>query len=71
VENGELATLDNFQHPQRVIYLLGAEDEGIPSEILKNHRSIEIKSPKKFCLNVAVAGSIVMYDRFIKNGQIE
>jgi len=61
--------LHKFNHPERAIYLLGAEDEGIPKEILKNYQIIQIISDLPFCLNVAVAGSIVMHDRFIKEGQ--
>ena len=61
--------LNDFTHPPRAIYLLGAEDNGLPDKILKNNIVVQIKSPKDFCLNVATAGSIVMYDRFIKSGQ--
>lgn len=52
-------------HPERAIYLLGAEDKGIPSEILMECKRI-IQLPGDFCLNVSVAGSIVMYDRITK-----
>lgn len=52
-------------HPERAIYLLGAEDHGLPPHIMEQcHRIIEIPSTR--CLNVAVAGSIVMYDRLIR-----
>lgn len=57
--------LKSFQHPERSIYLLGAEDEGLPEEVLKRcHRIVSIDTPQ--CLNVAVAGSIVMFDRSVK-----
>ena len=57
--------LDGFAHHERCIYLLGAEDHGIPDAILKQASSIVyIDTP--MCLNVAVAGSIVMYDRTTK-----
>lgn len=62
----ESESLKDFNHPQRSIYLLGAEDNGISKEILKFHQIIQIPSQRDFCLNVATAGSIVMYDRFIK-----
>lgn len=72
VENkGAIRYLNDFTHPPRAIYLLGAEDNGLPEKILKNNVVVQIKSPKDFCLNVAVAGSIVMYDRYIKNGSKE
>ena len=57
--------IETMNHPERAIYLLGAEDKGIPPEILKECKRI-IQLPGKHCLNVSVAGSIVMYDRIIK-----
>lgn len=57
--------LVKFVHPERAIYLLGAEDHGIPKRFLSKELTIEI--PSKYCLNVAVAGSIVMYDRLVKS----
>lgn len=54
--------LNNFIHPERAIYLLGAEDHGIPEVLLGEcYQTIHIDTP--MCINVAVAGSIVMYDR--------
>ncbi len=53
--------LREFEHPKRAIYILGAEDHGIPVEIMQGHKQVEIDTP--MCLNVAVAGSIVMFDR--------
>lgn len=52
-------------HPQRAIYILGPED-GSLSKGLKDACIEVISIESKFCLNVAVAGSIVMYDRQIK-----
>jgi len=54
--------LKNFSHPQQCCYLLGAEDTGIPEAILaKCHGVIKLKGD--YSMNVAVAGSIVMYHR--------
>lgn len=54
--------LEEFQHPQQVAYLLGAEDHGLPGEVLRKcHQVVRLRGER--CLNVAVAGSIVMYDR--------
>ena len=66
-ENAE--SLKEFKHPQRSIYLLGAEDNGISKEILKGRQTVRILSARNYSLNVAVAGSIVMYDRIIKEGK--
>jgi tRNA G18 (ribose-2'-O)-methylase SpoU len=55
-------SIKGFVHPERAIYLLGAEDHGIPPAILKKmQQTVHIDTP--MCLNVAVAGSIVMFDR--------
>lgn len=57
--------LSTYGHPERAIYLLGAEDSGLSKKALeKCHSLIQFKS--NYCLNVAVAGSIVMYDRQTK-----
>lgn len=54
--------LPGFSHPERAVYLLGAEDSGLSKKALeKCHRIVSI--PCDYCLNVAVAGSLVMYDR--------
>ena len=54
-----------FSHPERAIYLLGAEDKGIPLKLMRGHQKVFIDTP--LCLNVAVAGSIVLFDRQSKN----
>ena len=57
--------LETFTHPKRCVYLLGAEDHGLPKlAIEKAHHLVKFKS--ELSLNVAVAGSIVMYDRQAK-----
>lgn len=57
--------LFKFCHPERCIYLLGAEDNGLPDFVTKQcHRIVQI--PTNVCLNVATTGSIVMYDRKMK-----
>jgi tRNA G18 (ribose-2'-O)-methylase SpoU len=56
----------SFVHPKRCIYLLGAEDNGLPREVMDRcHKLIQL--PGRSCFNVAVAGSLVMYDRYIKS----
>ncbi|MEM7718899.1 MAG: RNA methyltransferase [Pseudomonadota bacterium] len=56
--------LETYAHPKQAIYILGAEDHGVPEELMRGHRKVEINTP--MCLNVASAGSIVMYDRQTK-----
>lgn len=57
--------LERLTHPERAIYILGAEDNGLPKRVLERAAMI-VQLPGSVCLNVAVAGSIVMYDRIIK-----
>jgi tRNA G18 (ribose-2'-O)-methylase SpoU len=64
---GAAVSLINFSHPPRAIYLLGAEDDGIPQDVIADcDRTIFIPSVRTRSYNVAVAGSIVMYDRMVK-----
>lgn len=57
--------IENFKHPERAIYLLGAEDNGLKKEtISKCHHLIKLKGD--YSLNVSVAGSIVLYHRIMK-----
>jgi tRNA G18 (ribose-2'-O)-methylase SpoU len=60
--------IQDFKHPERCIYLLGAEDNGLSKEaISKCHKLIQL--PGDYCMNVSVAGSIAMYDRSIKQAK--
>jgi len=54
--------LESFEHPRRCVYLLGAEDHGLTKEAIA-HAHFLVQFPSTLSLNVAVAGSIVMYDR--------
>ncbi len=58
--------LNEFSHPTRACYLLGAEDHGLTNEAIAQCQSIVIL-PGDRSLNVSVAGSIVLYDRISKN----
>lgn len=70
VEMGERSiSLGMFQHPASAVYLLGNEQCGLQANITQQCHSL-IKLPGDFSLNVAVAGSIVMYDRINKEGAV-
>lgn len=58
--------LKQYVHNKQAIYLLGSEDGGLPNEITKNERFEFVEIEGSSSLNVAVAGSIVLYDRFTK-----
>lgn len=62
--------LRRFSHPQRAIYLLGAEDNGLTKEALNRCHAI-VQLPGRASMNVAVAGSIVVYDRWQKAAREE
>ncbi len=54
--------LPAFRHPLQAAYVLGPELGVLSSELLSRCDHV-IKIPAAFCINVAVAGAIVMYDR--------
>lgn len=59
--------LTTYRHPQRAVYLLGSERDGLSAEALEHCNDV-IQIPGEYSLNVSVAGSIVLYDRLLKNG---
>ena len=54
--------LPSFYHPLRAAYVLGPE-RGSLSEALLARCEHVVRIPTAFCINVAMAGAIVMYDR--------
>jgi tRNA G18 (ribose-2'-O)-methylase SpoU len=62
---GKPRPLPEFTHHERAIYVLGAEDHGMdPRMLAACDRQLEI--PLEMCLNVAVTGAVVLYDRMAK-----
>src|SRR4051812_5217672 len=60
--------LPSFRHPLRAAYVLGPE-RGSLSAAMAARCDHVVKIPTSFCVNVAVAASIVMYDRMISLGR--
>ncbi|HVM83140.1 MAG TPA: RNA methyltransferase [Candidatus Binatia bacterium] len=60
--------LPSFTHPLAAAYVLGAERDSL-SPALQERCDFIVKIPTKFCVNLAVAGAIVMYDRMISLGR--
>lgn len=57
--------LRSFNHPRVACYLLGAEDHGLaPVQRDSCHQLVQIESPLPWSMNVAVAGSLLLYDRY-------
>jgi tRNA G18 (ribose-2'-O)-methylase SpoU len=54
--------LTTFRHPLRAAYVLGPEKGELSPEVLARCAHV-IKIPTRFCINVAMAAAIVMYDR--------
>lgn len=55
----------DYRHPERVVYLLGAEDNGLSKAAMSACQQLVVL-PGAFCHNVAVAGAMVMFDRITK-----
>lgn len=64
----EATELPSFFHPICATYILGRERGSLTPE-LQEKCDYFIKIPTKFCLNVATAGAIVMYDRIVTHGR--
>jgi tRNA G18 (ribose-2'-O)-methylase SpoU len=59
--------LSTFNHPRSATYLLGAEDHGLPEQVLaKCQHVLQIEAANPWSMNVAMAGSLVIYDRHVK-----
>lgn len=58
--------LSDFKHPLSAVYLLGSESDGLPPLVLERcHRLVQLRGERS--LNLAVAGSIVLYHRMCLN----
>lgn len=59
--------LPSFRHPPAAAYVLGRELGSLSPELTAQCQHV-VKIPTKFCLNVGLAGALVMYDRVIAMG---
>ncbi len=59
--------LPRFMHPQAAAYVLGRERGSLSPELLARCKHV-VKIPTRFCVNVGLAGAIVMYDRLLALG---
>lgn len=60
--------LPSFRHPERAAYVMGPEKGSLSPAMLKRCEFV-VKIPTKFCINVATAGAILMYDRHMSSNQ--
>ncbi len=63
----DAVVLPSFHHPSAAAYIFGPE-RGDLSEAARGRCAHRVKIPTKFCVNVGVAGAIVMYDRLLSRG---
>ncbi|WP_210489618.1 RNA methyltransferase [Rufibacter aurantiacus] len=58
--------VEQFQHPERCIYLLGSEDHGLSNAVrARCHYLVQL--PGTSSMNVASAGTVILYDRHLKS----
>lgn len=58
--------LDEYVHPERACYLLGAEDHGLSMAARDRcHGLVQIEAPKPKSLNVSTAGTLVLHHRWM------
>jgi tRNA G18 (ribose-2'-O)-methylase SpoU len=60
--------LPSFTHPGQAAYVLGAERASLSPRLVERCDFL-VKIPTKFCVNLAIAGALVMYDRMISLGR--
>ncbi|MFZ1429434.1 MAG: RNA methyltransferase [Geminicoccaceae bacterium] len=60
--------LPSFRHPLQAAYVFGPERSSLsPAMLARCHHVVRI--PTRFCINLAVAGAVVMYDRVVSLGR--
>ena len=59
--------LPSYLHPTRAAYVLGPEMGNVSPDLMARCDHV-VKIPTKFCINVGVAGALVMYDRALSMG---
>ncbi|MDE0408452.1 MAG: RNA methyltransferase, partial [Alphaproteobacteria bacterium] len=64
----EAVDLPSFRHPVRAAYILGPERDSLSGPVLERCAHV-VRIPTSFCVNVAMAGAIVMYDRALTLGR--
>ncbi len=60
--------LPSFHHPRQAVYILGPERGNLSARMTERCDHV-IKIPTKFCINVSLAGALVMYDRVLSLGR--
>ena len=64
----DAAELPSFTHPKAAAYVLGPEKDSLSPALVKRCDHV-LRIPTRFCLNVGIAGALVMYDRLLSMGK--
>lgn len=64
----EAIDLPSLRHPKQAAYVMGPERGALSVELTRLCDQV-VKIPTQFCINVATAGAIVMYDRIQSLGR--
>jgi len=60
--------LPSFRHPLQAAYVLGRERGSLTPEMQERCDHV-VRIPTKFCVNVGIAGAIVLYDRMVSQNR--
>jgi tRNA G18 (ribose-2'-O)-methylase SpoU len=61
--------LGTYDHRPSAVYLLGAEDHGLPPDVLTAcHDVVQIEAVGAWSMNVAAAASVLLHDRLMRIG---
>lgn len=60
--------LPQYTHPERAMYIFGAEDSTLGPSVLNQCRDV-VSIPTNRCMNLAACVNVVLYDRMTKLSQ--
>lgn len=64
----EAVDMPSFRHPARAAYVFGPERGSLSPELTARCDFL-VRIPTRFCVNLGVAGALVMYDRMLSMGR--
>lgn len=64
----EAVDLPSFRHPLNAAYVFGPERSSLTPDLVARCDHV-VKIPTRFCINLASAGAILMYDRLLSFGR--
>jgi tRNA(Leu) C34 or U34 (ribose-2'-O)-methylase TrmL len=60
--------LPRLTHPERAFYVFGPEDGSIPADLARRCK-YTVYVPTSYCMNLAAAVNVLLYDRMAKRGE--